>query len=335
MAKVGWDQLRNLGLQIPNTKINLTNREIVLPNNSVIVCKSADNPDRLRGQKLHFLVIDEAALVDESTWVEVLRPSLADTRGRALFISTPRQGSWFQNLYNLKSNEWSAHTYTTYTNPNILASEIDSARASMTDRGFRQEFLAEFLPWEDAVFSDFEANIILRRTENQTPDPTRTYYAGVDLGRRCDSTVATVLDDLGTQVAHASMTDLPWAVQTRKIVDFLAPFDAQVSVDSTGIGDPIAEELQTLLPGVTTVRFGQQSKVSIIDSLALKLEKHQLKLMDIPTQTTQLSQYRYTTRHTRGGTWRTSGTGHDDYVCALALAVHAQDTALGSTLTWL
>ena len=60
-----------------------------LVNGSVISLKGANNPDSLRGIGLNYLVMDEAAYLEERVWTEVLRPTLSDKQGGALFISSP------------------------------------------------------------------------------------------------------------------------------------------------------------------------------------------------------------------------------------------------------
>jgi len=56
----------------------------------IIALRGADNYDSLRGNGLDFVVLDEFASMSPEAWTEVLRPSLADKHGRALFIGTPR-----------------------------------------------------------------------------------------------------------------------------------------------------------------------------------------------------------------------------------------------------
>jgi phage terminase large subunit len=50
----------------------------------------ADNPDALRGPYLDGVVLDEFADMKPEVWHEVVRPMLADRRGWATFIGTPK-----------------------------------------------------------------------------------------------------------------------------------------------------------------------------------------------------------------------------------------------------
>jgi len=81
-------------------KVNESDLTIQLTNDSVISLRGADNFDSLRGVGLDFLVMDEFAYIKEQAWTEVLRPTLSDRLGKAMFISTPAGlGNWAYDLY--------------------------------------------------------------------------------------------------------------------------------------------------------------------------------------------------------------------------------------------
>ncbi len=66
----------------------------------MVQVRSADEPHRLRGAGLDFLVLDEAAFCKQESWTEALRPALTDRLGRVLLISTPKGRNWFADLYD-------------------------------------------------------------------------------------------------------------------------------------------------------------------------------------------------------------------------------------------
>jgi len=85
-----WKPLKKRLLELRWVKkINESELSITLKNNSTISLKGAEDPDRLRGIRLNYAVIDEAAFVSPNLWFEVVRPALSDQEGGALFISTP------------------------------------------------------------------------------------------------------------------------------------------------------------------------------------------------------------------------------------------------------
>ena len=71
-------------------KKNEAELNIYLKNKSVISLRGADNFDSLRGSKIHFLILDEFQDIPKQAFTEVLRPTLSDTMGKALFTGTPK-----------------------------------------------------------------------------------------------------------------------------------------------------------------------------------------------------------------------------------------------------
>jgi predicted phage terminase large subunit-like protein len=120
-----------------------------------VTVKSADNPDSLRGAGLDGLVIDEAAFVPQKVWTDVLRPTLSDRRGWAMFISTPNGMNWFYDLFNRAHNEdgWQAWQLPTSCNPLIPDRELKAAARESGPRAYAQEYDAQFTDVEGAEFS--------------------------------------------------------------------------------------------------------------------------------------------------------------------------------------
>lgn len=158
MAKdVMWPKLKHIinpGYILSQDQTELTMRLI---NGSVIGCRSADNPDRLRGPGLNMVVFDEAAFMTKGVW-DVVRPALADKGGEAFFISTPSGYNWFYDLVTEAQNNpyWDVFEYTTEEGGNVPLDEIEVARATMDKRMFRQEFLASFESLAGRVYYAFD-----------------------------------------------------------------------------------------------------------------------------------------------------------------------------------
>jgi PBSX family phage terminase large subunit len=164
MAKnIVWKKLKNKMMDLNWVqKQNETELKLELKNGSTIALKGADNYDSLRGTGNHFIVLDEFADIDPEAWFETLRPTLADTGGRALFIGTPKGiGNWsyelFQNALEDPDN-WCSFQYTTVDGGNVPQSEIDQARKDLDERTFRQEFLATFETFAGRIYYSFDRN---------------------------------------------------------------------------------------------------------------------------------------------------------------------------------
>ena len=130
-------------------KINQSDLEITLVNNSIIALRSSDNKEALRGTKWNFIVFDEFASMDPETFNSVLRPTLSDTEGHALFIGTPFGRNHFWEMYNnaVHLEDWNSHQFTTIQGGNVSPEEIEAAKRDLDARTFSQEFNATF---EDA-----------------------------------------------------------------------------------------------------------------------------------------------------------------------------------------
>lgn len=143
-------------------KINESELSIILKNGSTISLKGAEDPDKLRGVSLSYAVIDEAAECKlESLWGEIVRPALADQQGGALFIGTPKgKSNAFYDLYQFardnENKDWNAFQYTTLDGGFVTQEEIEAAKQDMSERQFRQEFLATFETYENRVAWAFD-----------------------------------------------------------------------------------------------------------------------------------------------------------------------------------
>jgi len=129
---------------------------------------SAENgADRIRGQKYHRVVLDECAMISGlvNVWERVVRPTLADYIGDAWFLSTPRRGGGFEELYRKADDdpEWMSWTLPTRLNPFIAPEEIERARLGSSAETFAQEWEADFEASEsDLVYPEFDRLVHVR-----------------------------------------------------------------------------------------------------------------------------------------------------------------------------
>jgi phage terminase large subunit len=131
--QIVWRKLKHKLQDLRWTKrVNESELSITLKNGSTIALKGADNADSLRGVGLDFLVMDEFADIDPEAWYEVLRPTLADKQGGALFIGTPKGiGNWSHDLYQMpleNPDSWASFQFTTVDGGNVKPEEIEAAR---------------------------------------------------------------------------------------------------------------------------------------------------------------------------------------------------------------
>jgi hypothetical protein len=138
-------------------KTNNSDLSILLRNGSQISLRGADNENSLRGVGLDFLVMDEFADVKEHAWYEVLRPTLSDKNGSALFCGTPRgYGNWSYNLFTKEDNIWASFQFTTLDGGQVSANEIEQAKADLDERTFNQEYMASFVNYAGQIYYNFD-----------------------------------------------------------------------------------------------------------------------------------------------------------------------------------
>lgn len=161
-------------------KKNETELSVDLVTGSRIALKGADNPDSLRGVKLHGVVLDEYAFTDPYAW-DVIRPILADVKGWAIFISTPNGYNHFYELYlaEIKNENYKSYHFTSYDNPYLDPQEIDDARATMSEERFAQEFMAEFTKRAGTIWP-FSRDQHIKPKRN--PTSQSVLYGSIDFG---------------------------------------------------------------------------------------------------------------------------------------------------------
>ena len=130
-------------------KINESELIVTLKNGSQISLKGSDNGGQnLRGVKLTYCVIDEAAYVDGTVFYEVIRPALADSQGGCMIISTPAgKSNWFFDVFQREKDDpanWKSFQYTTIQGGFVPKEEIEQAKTELSESQFNQEFNATF-----------------------------------------------------------------------------------------------------------------------------------------------------------------------------------------------
>ena len=155
--QIVWDLLLDLGREVIQTS-NVNNLDITLINGARIYVRGADRPDTLRGVSLTFAVLDEVADIKPQAWEQVIRASLSDKKGKAIFIGTPKGRNWFYDLWNLgqegEDKDWKSWHFTTKDNPLIDPDEIESAKKTLSSFAFKQEYLASFSNAGSDVFKE-------------------------------------------------------------------------------------------------------------------------------------------------------------------------------------
>lgn len=127
---------------------------IELKTGSKIYLGGSGNYNAFRGIGTDFAVLDEVADIQKEAWTEVLRPSLSDRQGAALFIGTPKgKSNWF---YDISTNpNYLNYHFTTLDGGYVAIEEIESAKSELDSRTFKQEYEASFESFSNTAYYSF------------------------------------------------------------------------------------------------------------------------------------------------------------------------------------
>jgi hypothetical protein len=199
---IAWDYLQHYCRPIPGAEFNQAELRVDLPGGGRIQLFGADNPDSLRGLYFDFVVIDEVAQISPNLWPEIIRPALADRKGGALFLGTPKGRSYFYDLYNtVKTDDsWLVEVHKASETGILDPDELAAARATMSDDLYEQEFECS---WTAAIKGTYFGDIInelrqqnrICRIPVETSTPVHTFW---DLGRN-DSTCIWFMQRVGLE----------------------------------------------------------------------------------------------------------------------------------------
>lgn len=299
--------------------------------------KSAERDDEgLRGAGLDGAVVDEASRVSKKSWEQGLRPALSDKLGRAIFISTPKGRNWFYELWlkgQSENSEIKSWRYTTFDNPFFPESEKKVISETTPELILRQEYYADFLEDEATVFRNLDKCI---RGSLQGNEEKEKYSIGVDLGKAEDFTVITVIKESSGELVYINrMNKIDWSLQKEHIRAVCKVYRNNIiHIDSTGLGDPIVEDLSKSGLVVRGFKFSNTSKQVLIEQLIVAIEQQLLSIPDCKETKFLIDELKcFTYELLPSGKLRYSAPEglHDDGVISLGLAIRGMSYALYKT----
>ena len=319
-----WRLFVELLKPIPGIYINASKYYAKLPTGGVLECWSFEAGDDVGRSREYSggIVVDEAAMVERLIHIHDKSLSALTVKfpdAEEWFASTPKgQGNDFFTLYNRGQDqavwpEWASWQYPTTANPHIPREYVEAKRQTMPESDFRQEYLAEFLDAEAHPIGLGFIRACLAPLSEAEP-----VVWGVDLARAVDFTVAIGLD-AGGHACRVERWKAPWGT-TKNTLQAIIGQAVPAYGDSTGVGDPVIEDLQRM--GVKVIRcvFTARSKQNWVEGLIAGIQQNRIHFPPgwLQTELESLTAERMST-----GTRYTAPDGlHDDGVMALALAWH-------------
>ncbi len=195
-----WEILKK-ELAGATVKVNEARLEITVKTvdkqESTITLRGWEAVETARGNSYDLLVLDEVASMRNFwlSWQEVLRPTLTDRKGEAIFISSPKGFNHFYKLYNmeLEDSDYKSFHFTTYDNPLIPVEEIEKAKKELTEDRFAQEYLADFRKTEGLVYKEFDRSRHIFE-DIKIRDVVET-FAGIDFGYTNPTAIVVIVRD--------------------------------------------------------------------------------------------------------------------------------------------
>jgi len=144
--RAAWDYLREMAAPVLAAPPHESELRIDLVGGGRISCYGAENGDALRGIYLDDCVLDEAADMSPSFWPTVIRPTLSDRGGKALFIGTPKGRNEFHRIYEAARTDrtWTALLLRARDTGFISDEELEAARRDLTAEQYEQEYACSF-----------------------------------------------------------------------------------------------------------------------------------------------------------------------------------------------
>jgi hypothetical protein len=332
MLSQNWDAFKQT-LSPVISSVSEQEKTIKLVTGGVIDMWSLDNPDGARGRKYKRIAINEAAMIAKlrEAWNNVIRPTLIDMKGGAMFGSTPRGRNFFWDLYQManNSNEWASWQYPTTSNPFIDPSEVEAAKTTTPELVFSQEFLAQFVDFEGSVFRRIQEAATVEMLDG--PQSGRQYVAGVDVAASVDYTVITVLDVQAKELVYMDRFN---RVDYNVLEDRLAAACAtwkldSMTVETNSIGQPVIDNLYNRGLPIQPFTTTSTTKQAAVTSLQAAFEHSEIKIVNNPVLIGELLSFE-STRNASGSFSYSAPTGmHDDCVMSLAIAWYSVAEAIG------
>jgi len=356
--------------QLHNIK-RITKRSLELINDSEITAiTTGEKGLSIRGKTADLLIIEEAAFVKQKIYEEVLRPTILQTRGKIIEISTPwgKQGFFYKH----STDPLWKHIHVPYKKAIeygiIDSSDLEAIKQETDELVFKAEYEAEFISAANNFFNpdslmdaiSDQINEITESTLSVIPVPEGEYYLGVDLARTGnDKTVFIVMKKDPQEKKHEIVFIKEFSgVSIDKSTEYALFLNEKfkfkkIYADETGMGggfvDFLSKDLNsqmyrktesTLYPRtryssdiVVGVTFTNKSKMELFSHLKILLEKRQIKYFQNKKLLYELGTFEYELMPDNRNLklhHPDVPNAHDDYVDALALAVQGTRTNTAS-----
>ena len=319
-AEIAFNRIRRKVANNSAYKINISKLTITTPLGSILAFKTADKPDNLYGDDVYSCVFDEFTRARETAW-HAIRSTLTATKGDCKLIGNAKGNkNWGHKLgeraKSPDNTDWAYFKITAYdaVAAGVLdIDEIESAKRDLPEQVFKELYLAEA---SEEGTTPFGLTHIEACVKELSELPSVCY--GVDLAKSYDFTVIIGLDNYGN-ISHYERFQKDWTQTRKRIIEVVGDYPALV--DSTGVGDPIVEDMQKECINMQGFKFTSESKQKLIEGLVMAIQDHSTSVLENEHRY-ELEQFEFVYSH-RSVKYSAPDGEHDDTVIAHALAIKA------------
>ena len=307
--------------------------------NAYVDFRSAERPETWEGFGYDKAALNEAGIILKNLYLyeHAIKPMLWDSNCRMIIGGTPKGKGKFFELYQRgldpEQKAYKSLRMSPFDNPYINHQRIYEDMKDMSELAIKQEIYGEFLDDSGVVFRNISQVAILDPNdyEAQKPIGDHIYVIGCDLAKLQDFTVIVVYDrSTNNQVFQMRFNKLEWPYIRARIADVSKKYNrALVMLDSTGVGEPIYDDLSRMGIPVEGIKFTNIVKKDLINKLANWLELRLMKMLKLDETIQEFDNYTYDISDKTDRVFYGSPPGmHDDIVTAHALAIHSLQPVL-------
>ena len=250
------------------------------------------------------MILDEYDQMDSRIWTEVLFPAINQSGGWVIFIGTFKGKGQLYNLFSkyfdwaelkaLPHPDYSVYYLPYNKNPFFTEEQIRSAQETMPPAQFDQEYGCIPMSGSSSVFPSLTE---LMTGELKEPVSNHFYSMGLDLAKSVDYTAVSIIDKNTFELVYQDRWQSDWSATMEKVVAIRNRYNkAQLTIDSTGVGDPISELLKRRGVRTDDFKFSNAKKDQLVRKLGVYFSEKKLSLPpqdQIPNLVNELEQYSY------------------------------------------
>lgn len=296
-------------------------------NGSKIEFVSAEQGSSIRGKTVKnggLLVVDEAAFVSDDFFYGVLVPTTNVYKASIIMTSSPfvKKG-FFYELFSSPNENTLTFDWCNYDTSKYLSKEtLEMYKNSLPRRIFQTEYMGEFADGDSYIFGDFK-DCVSNWCQYQGGD----VILGVDWGSGSgeDYTVISVIEKQQDKIVllkQVAFNDKGPEATIEEIKHLNAFYNAKlVIVEKNSIGKVYLDLLRKQLKNVKPFDTTNTSKNSIINSLALNIERKEILLPKDRELIAELSFFQSKVNKNGTVTYSAPNGQHDDRVMSLAIGL--------------